>query len=150
MSAEDIQAIQQLAASYADAMSRGDVHAAVETYAPDGRLETSTAEPAVGWASIEAVITEKMAALELIFQTVHVGVVVVSDDRANARFPVTEWSRRSDDAQPFLLLAWYEDQAVRLDEGWRFSCRRLVPRTVAKATFMSGPLLPATGLKRIP
>jgi ketosteroid isomerase-like protein len=146
MSADDIQAVHQLAARYADAMNHGDAPAAVRTFTSDGRLETSTSQPAVGSAAITVVIAEKMAALELIFQTVHVGVVVVAGQTARARFPITEWSRRADDSQPFVLLGWYEDELVRLDDGWRFSRRRLVPRTVAKSGFMNAPLLPTSQL----
>jgi ketosteroid isomerase-like protein len=150
MCADDIQAIHQLAARYADAMNRGDLEAAVQTYAPAGALETSTSKPALGWAAISEVIAAKMATLELIFQTVHVGVVVVSGDSAHTRFPISEWSRRSEDDQPFLLLGWYADEVIRLDCGWRFSRRRLVPRTVAKTGFMNGPLLPTSGLTADP
>lgn len=144
MGAAESHEIQQLAAAYADAMSRGDVRGAVETFTSDGRLETPASEPAVGHTAITAVVAEKMATLELIFQTVHIGLIVVNGNHAEAKFPITEWSRRAEDSQPFLLLGWYEDEAVRLDKGWRFSRRRLVPRTVAKSAFMSGPLLPVS------
>jgi len=146
MSADDVIAIQQLAVSYADAMSRGDVRTAVQTFAPDGRLETPSGEASIGRAAIEATIEGKVATLELIFQTVHLGLIVVEGDQARARFPITEWERRTDDTQPFLLLGWYEDQAVHLAEGWRFSRRRLVPRTFARPNFLSSPLLPLSEL----
>jgi hypothetical protein len=147
VSAEDVFAVQQLAVSYADAVSRGDVHQAVQAYAPDGRLETPTTEPAVGRDAVEATISASVARLELVFQTVHLGLVQVAGDRAQARFPITEWARRLGDEQPFLFLGWYEDEAVRLAEGWRFSRRRLVPRTFAKPEFLSGSLLPLSGLE---
>lgn len=148
MSADDLIEIQQLAATYADAMCQGEVHrAVVATYAPDGRLETDTTEPAVGHDAIEAVISAAIANLELIFQTVHLGVVRLDGDHARARFPITEWSRRASDAQPFLFLGWYEDEAVRLPDGWKFSRRRLVARTLARPDFVNGALLPLSALE---
>ncbi len=146
MHADDAFAVQQLAVRYADCVSRGDVTAAVEVYAPDGRLETPTTEPAIGRAAIEKTISSTVASLELVFQTVHLGLVEVDGDRATARTPITEWARRSRDAQPFLFLGWYEDEAVRLDEGWRFARRRLIPRTFARPDFLSGALQPTTAL----
>jgi ketosteroid isomerase-like protein len=146
MHAEDCFAVQQLAVIYADCVSRGDAAAAVQVYAPDGRLETPTTEPAIGRAAIEATISSTVASLEMVFQTVHVGLIQVDGDRAQARTPITEWARRSRDSQPFLFLGWYEDEAVRLDEGWRFTRRRLIPRTFARPDFLSGALQPTTAL----
>lgn len=146
MSADDCFAIQQLAVTYADCVSRGDVAGAVQVYAPDGRLETPTTEPAVGRAAIEELISSTVSSLELVFQCVHLGVVRVNGDTGYARVPITEWARRSRDSQPFLFLGWYEDEAVRLPEGWRLSRRRLVPRTFARPDFLGGTLHPTTSL----
>jgi ketosteroid isomerase-like protein len=147
VNADDVAAIQQLAVRYADAVSRGDVHLAVQSYSADARLETPTTEPAVGRDAIEAVIASTVSTLELVFQTVHLGVVAVDGDRARARFPITEWARRAGDAQPFLFLGWYEDECVRLEEGWRIVRRRLVPRTLGRPGFLEGPLQPVSGLE---
>ncbi|MGI9162956.1 MAG: nuclear transport factor 2 family protein [Mycobacterium sp.] len=146
MYAEDFLAVQQLAVTYADCVSRGDIGAAVQVYAPDGCLETPTTAPAIGRAAIEALISSTVGSLEMVFQTVHVGLIRVDGDCASARTPITEWARRERDSQPFLFLGWYEDEAIRLDEGWRFARRRLVPRTFARPDFLSGALHPATAL----
>lgn len=146
MNVDDCFAVQQLAVIYADCVSRGDVAAAVQVYAPDGRLETPTTEPAIGRAAIEAAISSTVANLELVFQTVHVGLVQIDGDRARARTPITEWARRGRDSQPFLFLGWYEDEAVKMDEGWRFSRRKLVPRVFARPDFLTGALQPASAL----
>src|SRR6185437_5289018 len=126
-----ITAIQQLSVSYAEAISRGDVHEAVQTYAPDGALLSPTTEPAVGRDAIEALITKATASFELCFQTVHQGLVRVDGRRARARFPITEWTRGTDAPTGKLFLGIYEDEVVLLDEGWRFATRKLVPRTLA-------------------
>jgi ketosteroid isomerase-like protein len=146
VTAEDVTAIQQLAVRYADAVSRGDVHLAVQSYADDARLETPTTEPAVGRDAIERIITSTVSSLELVFQTVHLGVIEVEGDTARARFPITEWARRAGDAQPFLFLGWYEDECVRSKHGWRIVRRRLVPRTLGRPGFLDGPLQPVSGL----
>jgi ketosteroid isomerase-like protein len=146
MHVDDCFAVQQLAVTYADCVSRGDVAAAVQVYAPDGRLETPTTEPAIGRAAIEATISATVATLEMVFQTVHSGLVQVDGDQATARTPITEWARRERDSQPFLFLGWYEDEAVRLQEGWRFARRRLIPRTFARPDFLGGALQPTSAL----
>lgn len=146
MNADDCFAVQQLAVKYADCVSRDDVAAAVGVYAPDGRLETPTTEPAIGRAAILATISATVATLDMVFQTVHVGMIEVDGDHARARTPITEWARRERDSQPFLFLGWYEDEAIRLDEGWRFARRRLVPRTFARPDFLSGALQPTAAL----
>jgi hypothetical protein len=140
-------AIQQVAVRYADAVNRGNVSGALDTFALDARLERPSGAPAIGRAAIEVAIAEKVGTLDLIFQTVHLGLVNVDGDQAQARFPITEWSRRADDSQSFLMLGWYDDDLVRLAEGWRFSRRLLVPRTFAKADFIAGSLLPINELR---
>jgi ketosteroid isomerase-like protein len=144
--AHHVLAVQHLAAWYADAVGRGDVHEAVQVYAQDGVLETPTTEPARGREAIEALVTSTTASLDLVFQTVHTGLVSVHGDRARARFPITEWARRRADGQALLFLGWYDDEAVLLDEGWRFARRRLVPRTLGKPDFLSGRLQPVEAL----
>ena len=144
--ADDCFAIQQLAVTYADCVSRGDVTAAVAVYAPDGRLETPTTQPAIGRAAIEATISSTVRTLEMVFQTVHLGLIRIDGNRALSRTPITEWARRESDSQPFLFLGWYEDEAVRLAEGWRFSRRRLIPRTFARPDFLSGAMQPVNAL----
>jgi len=147
VTADDVVAIQQLAVRYADAVNRAHVRDALDTFTSDARLERPSGAPAIGREAIEVAICEKVGTLDLIFQTVHLGLITVDADEAQARFPITEWSRRSDDGQSFLMLGWYEDDLVRVDHGWRFSRRLLVPRTFAKADFITGSLMPLTDLR---
>ena len=139
--------VLQLASRYADAVSRGDVHEAVQVYAPDGVLETPTTEPARGREQIEELITRTTSGLELVFQSVHLGVVILSGDTATARVPITEWARRAADQQPLLFLGWYEDEARRSAGGWELVRRRLVPRTLGKPEFLDGVLHPTSALQ---
>lgn len=145
--AADIIAIQQLAVAYAEAISRDDVDQAVEVYAPDGILASPTTEDVVGPQAIAAVLKTTTVDLEFVFQTVHLGLVHVTADRARARFPITEWARRRTDGRPIQFLGVYEDDLVRLDSGWRFSRRELVPRTLGKPEGLNGRVVPFASLR---
>jgi len=143
----DVIAIQHLAASYADAVSRGDIADACLTYAEDGELHSPTTEPAIGRAAVTTTVTATCASLEFVFQTVHQGLVEIDGDTARARFPITEWARRSSDARPIQFLGIYEDECVRTSGGWRFSKRTLVPRTMGRPEGLSGRVIPLDALR---
>jgi len=146
-SAADVIAIQNLAVSYAEAISRGEIEEAVQAYAPDGVLASPTTEDAVGQEAVAAVLRATTGDLEFVFQTVHLGLVHVDGDRARARFPITEWARRRSDRRPMQFLGIYEDDVVRLDSGWRFSRRLLVPRILGKPEGLTGRVVPFAGLR---
>ena len=145
--AADVIAIQHLAAGYAEAISRGEVEEAVQGYAPNGVLASPTTEDAVGRDAIAAVLRATTSGLEFVFQTVHLGLVHVGGDRARARFPITEWARRRSDGRPIQFLGVYEDDLIRLDVGWRFSRRLLVPRILGKPEGLTGRVVPYDGLR---
>jgi hypothetical protein len=138
----DILAINQLAAAYADAVSRGRIAEACLTYADDGELHSPTTTPAIGRAAVIETITWTCASLEFVFQTVHQGLVQIDGDVARARFPITEWARRISDARPIQFLGVYDDECVRTPQGWRFSRRTLVPRTIGRPEGLVGRLAP--------
>jgi ketosteroid isomerase-like protein len=145
--AADVIAIQHLAVGYAEAISRGEVDEAVQVYAPDGVLASPTTDDAVGPQAIADVLRKTTGDLELVFQTVHLGLVHVEGDRARARFPITEWARRRSDGRPIQFLGIYEDDVVRLDVGWRFSRRQLIPRILGKPEGLTGRVVPFDGLR---
>jgi ketosteroid isomerase-like protein len=145
--AADVIAIQHLAVGYAEAISRGDVDEAVLVYAPDGVLASPTTDDAVGPQAIADVLRQTTGGLEFVFQTVHLGLVHVEGDRARARFPITEWARRRSDGRPMQFLGVYEDDVVRLDVGWRFSRRQLIPRILGKPEGLTGRVVPFDGLR---
>jgi ketosteroid isomerase-like protein len=146
-SAADVIAIQNLAVSYAEAISRGEIDEAVQVYAPDGVLASATTEDAVGHQAIADVLRATTGGLEFVFQTVHLGLVHVDGDRARARFPITEWARRASDGRPIQFLGLYEDDAVRLDIGWRFTRRQLFARILGKPEGLTGRVVPIDGLR---
>lgn len=129
----DIIAINNLAHSYAQAISRGDISAAVQVYAPDAQLTTPAIEPVSGRDNIEAAIRHFTKDLGMIFHCVQNSLIEVNGDTAKACFQLSEWSRRTSDGSAFLWLGFYDDDLVRLPEGWRFAKRSLVPRVMAHA-----------------
>lgn len=142
----DVLAINHLAAAYADAVSRGQIAEACQTYAEDGELRSPTTEPAVGRQAVIATITATTVDLEFVFQTVHQGLVEVDGDSARARFPITEWARRASDGRQIQFLGVYEDECVRTSEGWRFARRTLLPRTMGRPEGLTGRVIPLDAL----
>lgn len=136
--AADVIAINHLAVAYAEAVCRFEIEEACEVYASDGVLSSPTTEDAIGREQIAALIRKTVAPFDFIFQTVHAGLVRVNGDRAAARFPITEWGRRTSDGMSIQFLGFYDDEAVRTPEGWRFAHRRLVPRTLGKPNSFTG------------
>jgi hypothetical protein len=145
--AADVIAIQNLAVGYAEAISRGEIDEAVQVYAPEGVLASPTTEDAVGHKAIADVLRATTGDLEFVFQTVHLGLIHVDGDRGRARFPITEWARRASDGRPIQFLGIYEDDAVRLHTGWRFSRRQLIPRILGKPEGLTGRVVPFDGLR---
>jgi ketosteroid isomerase-like protein len=122
--AADIVAITRLAASYSEAVCRGEIDEAVQAYADDGVLASAITPDAVGHQAIAATIRSATAGMEFVFQTTHLGLVQVDGDRAWARFPTTEWAKTaSGDTLQFIGV--YEDEVVRTSAGWRFARRHL-------------------------
>ena len=124
-------AISRLAVSYSEAICRSAIDEAVLVYADDGVLASGKTPDAVGREAIAALIRENTSDFEFVFQTTHSGLVHVDGDRAWARFPTTEWAKRSD-GTGLQFLGTYEDEVVRTPEGWRFQRRFLHGLTLGK------------------
>src|SRR4051794_19471349 len=127
--AVDMAAINRLAASYSEAICRGEVEEAVLVYAEDGVLASGSTEDAVGRASIADMIRHHTKDFEFVFQTTHSGVVEVSGNTAWARTPLTEWSKLRD-GRTLQFLGVYEDDLERRPEGWCFKRRFLHGLTI--------------------
>ncbi|MBV9510564.1 MAG: nuclear transport factor 2 family protein [Caulobacteraceae bacterium] len=118
-------AIRRLAAAYTDAANRRDPLQAAAVYAPDGVLQPYDGPPLAGRAAIEKVFCERWPQSELIFQCLHSGLVEVKGDRAWARWWLSEWNKPAEGARGRRNLFSYQDEVVRLPEGWRFARRNL-------------------------
>ncbi len=122
--AADMVAISRLAVSYSEAICRSAIDEAVLVYAEDGVLSSGITEDVVGPDAIAALIREHTKDFEFVFQTTHNGLIHVDGDRAWARFPTTEWSKRHD-GSGLQFLGIYEDEVVHTEHGWRFQRRFL-------------------------
>jgi ketosteroid isomerase-like protein len=121
---EDEQAIRDLAAQYADAINRGDGVAAAAVYTRDGILEMSDGLQFVGQEKLRRVLCNLVEERrEYLFLMTHSGLVQVSGERATARFWFSELKKPTGEAYEFSF-GVYQDEAQRLDVGWRFTWRR--------------------------
>ncbi|MDB5444894.1 MAG: hypothetical protein JWQ97_211 [Phenylobacterium sp.] len=150
----DELAIRSLAAAYTDAVNRKDGVGMAAVYAPDGVLENPRLpKPIVGYEKLlkgfRRLVEEQR---EFLCQLTHSGVVEVDGDRAQARWWFSEIKKPV--GEPFeMILGVYQDDVVRLPQGWRFS-RRSVSSVMRwelpaadQITFQALPaFLPITGL----
>jgi hypothetical protein len=83
------------------------------------------------------------------------GIVEIAGDRACARWWFGELKKPVDSADWLYMIGVYQDEAVRLDVGWRFSRRSQT--TIMEQTLAGGsgcamnalpPFLPVVGLPR--
>jgi uncharacterized protein (TIGR02246 family) len=119
--------IQALAASYSDAVRRGDAEQAAATYAEDGVLMAFAGPEIVGRPAIAQALARVLSPMSFVMQTCAGGLIQVDGDRATARWPVTEWMNRRDTDEIRVMLGVYEDVVVRTPQGWRFARRRFHP-----------------------
>ena len=127
----DEAAVRRLAACYTDAVNHDDPLRAASVYAEDGRLISFDGSEFAGRANLAEAFRATFAAFSFIHQVCHAGLVEVSGDRAVARWSVYEVNRKLEEDSLSIFFGTYEDEAVRLPEGWRFSRRQL--RTTARA-----------------
>ena len=80
---------------------------------------------------------------EFLFQMTHSGIVeFTADDRATARWWFSELKRAKGASDWLFIMGVYQDQAVRLEAGWRFA-RRI-------QTTLLNHELPPEGLEAFP
>jgi hypothetical protein len=107
-SAEDELAIRSLAAAYSDAVNRRD-H---EGMAPVQGIEKITKR-----------YRRLQSERDFLCQMIHSGIVEVTGDRATARWWFSELKKPVGSEDWLYMIGVYQDDAVRLDIGWRFAKR---------------------------
>jgi uncharacterized protein (TIGR02246 family) len=120
----DELAIRSLAAAYTDAVNRRDGDGMAAVYAPDGELHAPTAgEPLIGIEKLRKRFKRLVEhEREFLMQLTHSGVVEIEGDHAQARWWFSEIKKPT--GQGFeMILGVYQDDIVRLPEGWRFAKR---------------------------
>lgn len=127
--AEDELAIRQLAAAYADACNRMCPKDMASVYAPDGELVALafSEKPMKGRDKLEKIFTNLLTQRDFIFYVIFSGIVNLDGDRATARWWVSELRQVTGEDHIVCMLACFQDEVVRLDEGWRFARRTVKP-----------------------
>jgi uncharacterized protein (TIGR02246 family) len=143
--AADEHAVRSLAAAYTDAVNRRDAEGMAAVFAEDGVIEKpGFGDPVVGIAKIRKRYQRLQSERDFLFQMIHSGVVeFVADDRAKARWWFSELKQAKGASDWLQIMGVYEDEAVRLDEGWRFARRTqatLLNQTLAAEGIEASPL----------
>jgi ketosteroid isomerase-like protein len=135
----DELAIRTLTAKYTDAMNRSDVDDAVRVYAEDAVFTMMDRPSVTGRDQIADVLRLTVAKYALITQMVHSGFVELHGDRARARWQITELQVFHTGQRRFVV-GRYEDEHVRLADGWRFARRTFTARYLGDVDLSSGVL----------
>jgi hypothetical protein len=139
----DRQAIFELAAAYSDAVNRKDWSAMADVYCERGELSLGDAPPIVGREAIRRSFEQLMSRdRDYVFQMTHSGVIDLRGDSARSRWWFSELKKPTGGA-PEYLFGVYEDQIVRLAEGWFFarrSARRCLTWVLESADVAQWPL----------
>lgn len=118
----DEQAIRRLVSAYGDAVSHCDAARAAATYAPAGAVSIVGNETK-GRAAIEEGMRASFAAFDVLQLIAHGGLIAVEGDCASARWSTIELGLRRGKPDLHCIFGRYEDELVRLPEGWRFARR---------------------------
>ena len=128
-STQDELAIRQLAAAYADACNRMSPTDMASVYAEDGELIALqfSETPIKGKGKLERVFTRLISERDFIFYMIFSGIVNLDGDKATARWWVSELRQVKGEDHIVTMLACFQDEVVRLPEGWRFARRTVKP-----------------------
>jgi uncharacterized protein (TIGR02246 family) len=119
---ESENAIRRLVALYSDAVTHLDAARAASIYTEDGCVSIAGNE-IVGRTAIEDGMRQTFSAFTLLQLIAHGGLIDVTGDRARARWSTVEVAIRRDSKDLHCIFGRYEDELVRLAEGWRFKKR---------------------------
>jgi uncharacterized protein (TIGR02246 family) len=133
----DEAAIRRLMATYCDAVAHRDPERASGVYAEDG-VANIVGNVLHGRAAICEGMRGSFGAMALIQMIAHGGLIEVDGDTARARWPTIELTVKHGDTGMSCVFGRYEDEMVRLPEGWRFSRRTF---TMAGRTMMESSKL---------
>ncbi len=123
-SAEDELAVRTLAAAYSDAVNRRDYEGMAAVFAPDGVIEKpGFGDPVQGVEKIAKRYKRLQSERDFLCQMIHSGVVEVEGDRATARWWFSELKKPVGAHDWLYMVGVYQDEAVRLQIGWRFARR---------------------------
>jgi len=136
----DERQIRRLVSYYSDAVAQLDASRAASVYVEDG-IASIAGAVLRGRPAIEAGMRQSFAAFRLLHLIPHGGLVDVDGNSAKARWSTLELTVKRDSEDVNCIFGTYEDELVRLAEGWRFIRRTfsLTGRTLhpaAKSQFV--------------
>lgn len=118
----DELAIRALTQRFTDAVNRRAPAEMAALFAPDGRWDVPGVADTVGHDAIAARLTGLLGQFTMLVQLLHSGVVELHDDRATARWYLTEHAR-DHEGTGALFIGYYEDELVQRSGEWRFARR---------------------------
>ena len=122
--AEDELAVRDLAARYADAVNRRDAEGMAALFASDGIIEKpGFGDPVQGKEKILKRYKRLQRERDFLAQMIQSGVVEIEGKTAKARWWFSEIKNIRDSDQWLYMIGVYQDQAIKLDAGWRFARR---------------------------
>jgi len=134
---EDEMEIRALAAAYADATNRRDADGMAAVMAPDGSIEKpGYGDPVQGREKILKRYRRLQRERDFLCQQIHSGVVHVAGDVATARWWFSETKLAVGSEDWLTMIGVYQDECVRLPEGWRFA--RRVQTTIMERVLPGG------------
>jgi hypothetical protein len=117
-------AIRALMYAYADAVNRRDPEGMAAVLTSDAIIEKpGHGEPVQGVEKIRKRYQRLQRERRFLCQLLQGGVVQVEGDRATARWWFSETKLPVADDRWLTMIGVYQDELVRLPEGWRFSRR---------------------------
>ena len=117
-------AIRRLVGLYCDAVNRRDADAAGLLFAPDAAIQIADFPGIKGQEAIREGMRETFGRHAFLRQQCDVGLIDIAGETARSRLSVIEASHRSGEHGLSLIFGFYEDEYVRLTEGWHFQRRR--------------------------
>ena len=129
--------IRRLVAYYSDAVTHLDAARAASVYVEDGCVSIAGAE-LFGRAAIEQGMRQSFSAFSILQLIAHGAVIEIDDTRASARWSTIEFAIRREATDLNCIFGCYEDDLVRLPQGWRFKKRTftLAGRTLVETKKM--------------
>ena len=125
-------AVRRLTGLYCDAVNRLDAAAAIALYAPDAVIRIAGGPDIAGAEAIGAGMAASFAHFDFLRMQCTVSAIDVEGDTARARLLVFETTHKPGEDTLGLLWGQYEDQHVRLPDGWRFQRRTYTLQLRAK------------------
>ena len=119
--------IQQTINRYTEGSGRGNWDRVLGTFLPDGIWEI----PALGahhqgHAAIREAMSSFVAQMSYYVQINAPAIIETAGDRATASSAVRECGKFVDRNEALEVLGFYDDELVRVENGWKFARRRFV------------------------